>query len=71
MKKIETARAFEALAGAINSNPDYAWGWLSNIAMPIMDELNCSHYAANVTAARIMRLVFSVDMFKHPHFPKE
>ena len=71
MKKIETGRAFEVLAGAIRSDPDYAWGWQCNIAMPIMDELNCSHYSANVAAARIMRLVFCVDMFQHPQFPKE
>ena len=71
MTKITTARAFETLAGAINADPEYAWSWHCNIAMPIKDEMNCSHYSANVAAARIMRTLFSVDMFKHPYFPAD
>ena len=67
----EKKHPFQALAKAINEDPEYAWGWHCNIAMPIKDEMNCSHYAANVAAARIMRTIFSVDMFKHPMFPKE
>lgn len=61
---------FQELAQAINSDEAYAWSWHCNIAMPIMDELGCSHLEANKAAARVMQTVFSVDMTKHPHFPQ-
>lgn len=68
--KTQKKHPFQDLAKAINQDPEYAWGWHCNIAMPIQDEMNCSHYSANVAAARIMRSIFSVDMFQHPNFPK-
>ena len=61
---------FDPLHNMINADPDYAWGWHCNLAMPIMDELNCSHYEANQAAARIMQHMFQIDMTKHEEFPK-
>ena len=69
--KTATKLPFQALAQAINEDPEYAWAWHCNITMPLKDELHCTHLEANNAAARIMQTLFSVDMTKHPHFPAE
>jgi hypothetical protein len=57
-----------ALADAINADPEYAWGWHCNIAVPIMDAAGVSHEVANETAAHLMRHLFDCDITTHPHY---
>lgn len=68
MTEITTAQAFAALKQAINSDPDYAWGWLCNLAVPIMDVTRCQHSYANQAAALIMAQMFECDVTTHPHY---
>ena len=69
VKNPDKPSAFVALTQAINSDPEYAWGWHCNLAMPIKDEIGCSHLDANKAAARIMQTIFSVDTTKNKYFP--
>lgn len=39
-----------------------AWAWHCNIAMPIMDSINCSHKDANIASSAVMRHVFGIDI---------
>jgi hypothetical protein len=74
--RIEAAKAerdrlpspFGALREAINSDPDYAWSWLCNLAVPIMDSTGVTHEIANQAAALIMAQMFDCDITKHPNF---
>lgn len=59
---------FGALREVINSDPDYAWSWLCNLAVPIMDSAGVTHEIANQTAALIMAQMFGCDITKHPNF---
>lgn len=52
---------YSAFAAALHADPEYAWSWHCNIAMPIMDELGCSHADANKCAVKLMKHLFSVD----------
>lgn len=56
----------DSLKLVLQSDPEMAWAWQSNIAMPIKDALHCSHWDANMAAARLMRHLFDVDMEAHP-----
>ena len=60
--------AFEKLGAAVTSDPDYAWAIHCNIAMPIMDELHCTHEQANLAAARILHHWWKIDITKHRHW---
>ncbi|KKC25819.1 hypothetical protein [Sphingomonas sp. SRS2] len=55
----------------IQSDPEMAWGWHCNIAVPLMDSLNLDHETANVTAAYLMSHLFGVDITTHPQFQYE
>lgn len=68
--KRPTGTAYRELESAIQEDPDFAWGWHCNIAMPIKDELGCTHLEANRAAARIMSHLFGTATEKHPNFPK-
>lgn len=60
---------FEALKNAIHADPDYAWGWQCNLAVPIMETVaKVTHSQANAAAAFIMRQVFDYDITTHPNF---
>jgi hypothetical protein len=52
----------EALSAEIAANPDHAWGWHCNIAMPIMDATGVSHELANQAAAHLMQHLFGYDI---------
>lgn len=65
---ITIAQAFARLKAAIADDPDYAWAWHCNLAMPIKDELDVSHEQANQAAARLMRHTFDFDSAEHPYF---
>ena len=57
---------FYELRDAVRAHPEYAWTLQCNLAVPIMDELRCTHLSANLAAARIMRLWFGIDITKNP-----
>jgi len=52
MNKDDGASPFGALRELIDSDPDYAWGWFCNLAVPIMDATNTTHEEANQATAR-------------------
>lgn len=60
-------KAMEDLKKAIQSDPDYAWGWHCKIAMSAHDE-GLPRPEANKAAARFMKDCFDIDMTKHEHF---
>jgi hypothetical protein len=47
---------------ALKADPDLAWSWHCNLAMPIMDRVKCSHTAANEAAADLLRHLFHIDI---------
>jgi predicted TIM-barrel fold metal-dependent hydrolase len=57
--------AFRGLQAALRADPDYAWAWHCNVAMPVMDATGVSHEVANATAARLMRHLFDIDITTH------
>lgn len=64
----KTTAPFDALASLIASDPEYAWAWHCNIAMPIMDASGCHLAMANTAAANVMWTLFRHDITTHPHF---
>lgn len=54
---------FELLKKQIKSDPEYAWGWQCNLAMPAFDE-GVDIKTANKIAARIMKNFFDCDVTK-------
>lgn len=67
-KEVSLPDAVEALKKAIQADPDLAWGWHCNVAMPILDAIGVTHAQANLASARVMNHLFDVDMTKHEHF---
>jgi hypothetical protein len=59
--------AFDTLKQAVQEDPEYAWAFHCNLAVPFMDE-GGSHKAANRAAARIMYNLFRVDTSQNQHF---
>lgn len=59
--------AMHALTGALSADPDYAWAWHCNLAMPIMDCLKVSH-EANEAGAALMQHLFRIDIRQHPYW---
>jgi hypothetical protein len=60
--------AIDTLKAAMAADPDYAWGWHCNIAVPIMDAAGVSHKRANEAAAHLMQHLFDYDITGHPHY---
>lgn len=58
----------EELKDGIHSDPEYAWSWQCNLAVPIMDAIGVSHKDANRAAALIMAQMFDYDITAHPHY---
>lgn len=54
--------AWHILTMAMITDPDWAWSVHCNLAMPIMDTLNCSHIEANNAAAILMKHIFNYDV---------
>lgn len=50
------------LRKALAADPEWAWSWHCNIAMPIQDTMNVPPKAANHMAAVLMQHLFGVDM---------
>jgi len=62
------AEAFDVLQDHVKADPEYAWSWHCNFAVPIMDSTGVTHEAANKAAASLMRLFFGVDTTANPHY---
>lgn len=62
-KKHKIKKSIDILKEAIQEDDDYAWTWHCNFAVPFQDE-GASHEQANRAAARIMSLLFEVDVTK-------
>jgi len=65
---VTIATAFDELKAAMQADPEYAWSWHCNFAMPIMDASGISHEKANKAAAHLMQHVFDYDITTHPHY---
>jgi hypothetical protein len=53
----------------LQQEPDYAWSWHCNIAMPIYDTMDePDGIFANKCAARLMKHLFDVDMTKNEYY---
>lgn len=59
---------FSALKREIHADPDYAWGWQCNLAVPVMDAIGASHEEANRAAALITMQIFNYDITTHPNY---
>lgn len=57
-----TPHLLDQFTAALKGDPDLAWSWHCNLAMPIMDRVKCSHTAANEAAADLMRHLFHIDI---------
>lgn len=62
------AVALATLKQVMQNDPEYAWGWHCNIAVPIMDAIDVSHERANLAAAYLMSCLFDYDITKHKHY---
>jgi hypothetical protein len=67
-QRVPAPTAFRSLQAALRADPDYAWAWHCNVAMPVMDATGVSHEMANATAAKLMRHLFDIDTTTHPHY---
>jgi hypothetical protein len=54
--------AFQLLKTALQNDSSYAWSWLCNFSMPIMDSIKCSPIHANVAGAYLMKHIFDIDV---------
>jgi hypothetical protein len=61
------ASSFEELKEAIQNDPDYAWSWHCNLAVPMQDE-GMSPYSSQLAASRILSNFFGVDMLKNQFY---
>lgn len=64
----EAAEAWATFRRLMCNDPEYAWTWHYNLAVPIMDAAGVSHRVANQTAAYLMSALFECDVTTHPHF---
>ena len=52
---------YVVFSDALKADPERAWSWHCNIAMPIMDYLKVSPADANLAAVKLMKHLFDVD----------
>lgn len=64
----QSAHPFTAIKQLIHDDPEYAWAWHCNMAVPIMDTAGVPHKDANRAAAHIMAQMFDFDITAHPHY---
>lgn len=64
-----TAEAWDTLKNTVVTDPDYAWAFHCNLAVPLMDATGISHFNANRSASLIMCQLFGVDMTANPGYP--
>ena len=58
----EALKAFDVIREHCSKDYDYSWAVFCNLAMPIMDNTNCGHLAANRAGAELMRRFFGYDV---------
>lgn len=63
--------AIETLKAEIAADPDHAWGWFCNLAMPILDTTPANHEQANQAAAHLMQHLFDYDITADERFEYE
>lgn len=68
---MSVAKAMDELMTAMRDDPEYAWSWHCNFAMPIMDSIGVSHEQANIAAAHLMSFLFDRDITKDPRYQYE
>lgn len=68
MEDSRDLHAFTALKSLMQSDPEYAWGWHCNLAMPIMDAIGCTHEEANEAGAHLMSFLWEVDVTKDERY---
>lgn len=59
--------AFQTLKELMHADPEYAWAWHCNLAMPFIDS-GCDDAVAQEGAARVMQSFFGVDTRLNPSF---
>ena len=64
----DAAQAWDTFKRLMREDPDYAWSWHCNIAVPIMDAINVSHEDANLVAAHLLSFLFDCDSTQHPNY---
>ena len=64
----EIKAAWDTFKAAMVADPEYAWAWHCNLAMPIMDTCEVSHRVANESAAHLMQHLFDYDITAHPQY---
>ena len=60
-------KEMETIEQALEDDPEYAWGWHSNIAMVILDSGN-DHNASNLLASKIMKRIWDIDTSENPRY---
>lgn len=65
---MQMTEAFDTFRTKMRDDPEYAWSWHCNLAMPIMDTIHCTHQQANDAAASLMQHLFAIDIKDNPHW---
>ena len=60
--------AIDTLKAALGSDPELAWAWHCNMAVPLIDAGAGNHKVANEAAAHLMQHLFDCDITTHPHY---
>lgn len=75
--------ALKNLSAELQADPEMAWAYFCNIAMPVMDSYaptfgaasvmgwvthEAQHKLANEAGAHLMQHLFGVDITTHPHY---
>ena len=66
-KRNKVADAMAVVCDALRNDPDYAWSWQCNVAMPFVDQ-GGSRLDANRAAANFLYNLAQVRMWAHPHY---
>lgn len=69
LTQLDLEMCFNVIRDAIQNDPEYAWGWQSNLAVGMMDATGVDHFTANRSAALIMYQVFGVDITQNQKYP--
>ncbi len=60
-------KEYNTIKQAFINDPEYAWGFHSNIAMIIFDSIN-DHDASNLLASKIMKRIWDIDTSQNPRY---
>ena len=68
---MSVAKAIDSLKTAMRDDPEYAWAWHCNLAMPIKDAIGVTHKDGNIAGAHLMSFLFDYDITTHPQYEYE